>query len=122
MFDRNVENLNYTDVNKMCNFFDEHEIGTAADIDVSGSFMRSMTQRGIVSVVGEKDCGFYEVEDGLYRHRTAHIYRMNLLSEDVWSAYLDSRNNYGKFKKNMAIKHIEKAEECLDIAKRFLNK
>ena len=95
---------------------------TAAELDVSGAFMTSLVRRGYVNVVGERDCGFRYVGDGLYRKNMAHEYSLRVTAEEFWNDFTLSTSNKAKDLKDSATYDIEVAQRKLDEAKNLISK
>ena len=95
---------------------------TATELDVSGAFMTSLVRRGYVNVVGERDCGFRYVGDGLYRKNMANEYSLRVTAEEFWNDYTLSTSNKARNLKDKAIYDIEVAQRKLDEAKNLISK
>ena len=119
-----LANMNMESAMKVANYFaqDPFAKATAAELDVSGAFMTSLVRRGYVNVVGERDCGFRYVGDGLYRKNMAHEYSLKVSATEFWNDFVLSINNKANCQKNRAIYDIEVAQRKLDEVKNLLTK
>ena len=84
--------------------------------------MTSLVRRGYVNVVGERDCGFRYIGDGLYRKNMVHEYSLRVTAEEFWNDYTLSASNKAKGLKNSATYDIEVAQRKLDEAKSLISK
>ena len=119
-----LADMNVESAIKVANYFAQNPDAkaTAAELDVSGAFMTSLVRRGYVNVVGERDCGFRYVGDGLYRKNMAHEYSLRVSAKEFWNDYTLSSNNKAKCLKDSATYDIEVAQRKLDEAKNLLTK
>ena len=119
-----LADMNVESAIKVANYFAQNPYAraTAAELDVSGAFMTSLVRRGYVNVVGERDCGFRYVGDGLYRKNMAHEYSLRVTAEQFWNDYTLSSNNKAKCLKDSATYDIEVAQRKLDEAKNLLTR
>lgn len=119
-----LANMNVESAMKVANYFAQNPYAkaTAAELDVSGAFMTSLVRRGYVNVVGERDCGFRCVGDGLYRKNLAHEYSLRITAEEFWSDFVLSTNDKANRLKHSATYDIEVAQRKLDKAKALLTK
>lgn len=119
-----LSNMNIESAIKVANYFTQNPYAraTAAELDVSGAFMTSLVRRGYVNVVGERDCGFRYVGNGLYRKNMAHEYSLRVAPEDFWNDYVLSTSNKAKNLKDSATYDIEVAQRKLEEAKNLLAK
>ena len=119
-----LADMNVESAIKVANYFAQNPYAkaTAAELDVSGAFMTSLVRRGYVNVVGERDCGFRYVGDGLYRKNMANEYSLRVTAEQFWNDYTLSSNNKAKCLKDSATYDIEVAQRKLDEAKNLLTR
>lgn len=119
-----LANMNIESAIKVASYFAQNPYAkaTATELDVSGAFMTSLVRRGYVDVVGERDCGFRYVGDGLYRKNMAHEYSLRVTAEEFWNDYTLSTNNKAKNLKDSATYDIEVAQRKLDEAKNLISK
>lgn len=119
-----LANMNIESAMKVANYFVQNPYATptAAELDVSGAFMTSLVRRGYVNVVGERDCGFRYVGNGLYRKNMVNEYSLRVAAEDFWNDFTLSSNNKAKCLKISATTDIESAQRKLDEAKAILSK
>lgn len=109
-----ISNLKCEDIKKVVEFFANHDSGTAKEIDVSGSFMRSLVNRGAVTVIGEKEGGFYPVGHGYYKKATSHIYALSVTPCSLVS-------HWCAVAKNEALKKKQSADLCLAAGQEKIN-
>ena len=119
-----LADMNVESAIKVANYFAQNPYAkaTATELDVSGAFMTSLVRRGYVNVVGERDCGFRYVGDGLYRKDMAHEYSLRVSATEFWNDYTLSSNNKAKCLKDSATYDIEVAQRKLDEAKNLLTR
>lgn len=119
-----LSNMNIESAIKVVNYFAQNPYtrATAAELDVSGAFMTSLVRRGYVNVVGERDCGFRYVGNGLYRKNMVHEYSLRVAPEDFWNDYVLSANNKASYLKDEATCCIETAQHKLEEARNLLAK
>ena len=119
-----LANMNVESATKVAAYFAQNPYAkaTAAELDVSGAFMTSLVRRGYVNVVGERDCGFRHVGDGLYRKNVVNEYCLRVTAEEFWDDYTLSSHNKAKCLKISATTDIESAQRKLDEAKAILSK
>ena len=119
-----LANMNVESAMKVANYFAQspYAKATAAELGVSGAFMTSLVRRGYVNVVGERDCGFRHVGDGLYRKNIANEYSLRVSATEFWNDFVLSTNNKAECLKISATSNIEVAQRKLDEAKNLLTK
>ena len=119
-----LADMNIESAIKVATYFAQNPYAkaTATELDVSGAFMTSLVRRGYVNVVGERDCGFRYVGNGLYRKNMAHEYSLRVTAEEFWNDYTLSTSNKAKNLKDRAIYDIEVAQYKLEEAKNLLSK
>ena len=119
-----LANMNMESAMKVANYFAQNPYATptAAELDVSGAFMTSLVRRGYVNVVGERDCGFRHIGDGLYRKNMVNEYSLRVSATEFWNDFVLSTNNKAECLKISATTDIESAQRKLDEAKNLLTK
>lgn len=119
-----LSDMNAESAIKVATYFAQNPYAkaTAAELDVSGAFMTSLVRRGYVNVVGERDCGFRYVGDGLYRKNMAHEYSLRVSATEFWNDFVLSTNNKASRLKDSATYDIEVAQRKLDEAKNLISK
>ena len=119
-----LANMNMESVMKVANYFaqDPYARATAAELDVSSAFMTSLVRRGYANVVGERDCGFRYVGNGLFRKNMVNEYSLRVTAEEFWNDFVLSTNNKANCLKDKAIYDIEVAQRKLDEAKNLLTR
>ena len=119
-----LANMNMESVMKVANYFaqDPYARATAAELGVSGAFMTILVRRGYVNVVGERDCGFRYVGNGLYRKNMVHEYSLRVSATEFWNDFVLSTNNKASCLKGKAIYDIEVAQRKLNEAKNLLTR
>lgn len=110
-------------VKAVVKFFSQNNRGTAAEIDVSGSFMRSLCDRGYAIVV---DTIFTMVSidssDTLYRKMPINVYALTISPSQLYDFYCASVTRLATIEKEKAFYMIESAKSKLTEVENILAK
>lgn len=96
---------------------------SAADMDVSGSFMMSLVRLSVAKVVGKKEC-FVCVDERqqLYRRYEANLYVLTITASEFWKRYVKGVECVCNHNKAVAEDYIYTAKHKLGEVEDLLNK
>ena len=117
--------MNIESAAKVADFYAIHPCGTpatAAELEVSGSFMTSLVQRGYAKVVGKREGDFYPVGNGLYRKSECNEYVLTTTAEMFWHDYTKSTEGIANGLRRDATDAIDCAQRKLEEAKYMLER
>lgn len=112
--------LNADTMLKVVNFFADNCAGMAKDIGASGSFMKSLCERGIAKAVGKEEC-FVQIGDNLYKKDFVNVYALNISACELWKIFISRAEQTANEKKCLAEEHIAKAKARLTEAETLLS-
>lgn len=117
---------NFESVKRVAQHFSNVGAGTpssAAEMDVSGSFMMGLVNMGAVKVVGKKEC-FVCVDERhqLYRRYEANLYVLNITASDFWSRYVRGVERVCNENKRVAEVYVSAAKDKLSEVESLLSK
>lgn len=101
-------------VKAVVNFFSQNTRGTAAEIDTSGSFMRSLCDRGYATVV-DTNYAMVCINEyaGLYRKIPINVYALTVSPTQLYDFYCSSVTRLADIKKSNAECLIAQAKDKL---------
>ena len=96
---------------------------SAADMDVSGSFMMGLARLGTVKVVGKKECfACIDEHQQLYRRYEANLYVLTITASDFWKQYVQGVERVCQAKKSDAELFVSAAKSKLTEVENLLAK
>ena len=117
---------NFDSVKKVAEHFNDVGAGTpssAADMDVSGSFMMGLVRLGAAKVAGKKEC-FVCVDERqqLYRRYEANLYVLTITASDFWKRYVQGVERICNENKSQAEAYVSAAKDKLREVECLLDK
>ena len=117
---------NFESVKRVAQHFNNVGAGTpssAAEMDVSGSFMMGLVIMGAVKVVGKKEC-FVCIDERqqLYRRYEANLYVLTITASDFWSRYVRGVERVCNENKRVAEVYVSAAKDKLSEVESLLSK
>ena len=118
-----ITKLDFEKVQTVVNYFKVNMRGTAEQIGVSGSLMKSLCDRGLFRVY-EKKTGFVKINpyDEIYRKVEVNVYENLYPIETIIKHYTSECERQAMIKKERAKEVIEGAKTLLEVADELLTR